>query len=167
MIRVLSMYPPFLTSMLRIYSGYTHILERNSRSSSPRKLIFILPSLTYLVLILASSTPETREHTKLLDRLSEPSSKLILPKKKYHLSRTTPVSSVSEFTVSHSATLSFARRLHALILHLRTQLGSKLSQLWSNSQLLSTEYHTLHTTMGPSVLEPERGISNVYGTGIA
>src|SRR5882672_5689232 len=77
MIRVLSMYPPFLTSMLRIYSGYTHILERNSRSSSPRKLIFILPSLTYMVLILASLTPETREHTKLLDRLSEPSSKLI------------------------------------------------------------------------------------------
>src|SRR5467141_3964754 len=29
------------------------------------------------VLILASLTPETREHIKLLDRLSEPSSKLI------------------------------------------------------------------------------------------
>src|SRR5882672_227581 len=29
------------------------------------------------VLILASSIPETREHIKLLDRLSEPSSKLI------------------------------------------------------------------------------------------
>src|SRR5882672_7475362 len=36
-----------------------------------------LLSLTYTVLILASSTPETREHIKLLDRLSEPSSKLI------------------------------------------------------------------------------------------
>src|SRR5882672_3588566 len=52
-------------------------MERNSRSSSSQKLIFILPSLTYMVLILASSTPETREHIKLLDRLSEPSSKLI------------------------------------------------------------------------------------------
>ena len=42
------------------------------RSSSP-----YLPPLTYMVLILASSTPETREHIKLLDRLSEPSSHLI------------------------------------------------------------------------------------------
>src|SRR5467141_4144445 len=41
-------------------------------SSSP-----FLPPLTYTVLILASSTPEAREHIKLLDRLSEPSSKLI------------------------------------------------------------------------------------------
>src|SRR5882672_7199049 len=36
-----------------------------------------LPSLTYMVLILESSTPEAREHIKLLDRLSEPSSNLI------------------------------------------------------------------------------------------
>src|SRR5882672_2926181 len=36
-----------------------------------------LPSLTYMALILASLSPETREHIKLLDRLSEPSSKLI------------------------------------------------------------------------------------------
>src|SRR5882672_7828311 len=36
-----------------------------------------LRSLTYMVLILASSTPEAREHIKLLDRLSEPSSNLI------------------------------------------------------------------------------------------
>src|SRR5882672_2997603 len=36
-----------------------------------------LPSLTYMVLILESLSPETREHIKLLDRLSEPSSKLI------------------------------------------------------------------------------------------
>src|SRR5882672_725449 len=50
--------------------------------------------------------------------------------------------------VSHSATLSFARRLLASILHLRTQLGSKLSQLQSNSQLLSTEYCALRTTFG-------------------
>src|SRR5882672_7781376 len=42
------------------------------RSSSP-----YLPPLTFTVLILASSTPETREHIKLLDRLSEPSTKLI------------------------------------------------------------------------------------------
>src|SRR5882672_2129302 len=42
------------------------------RSSSP-----YIPPLTYTVLILASSTPEAREHIKLLDRLSEPSSKLI------------------------------------------------------------------------------------------
>ena len=50
--------------------------------------------------------------------------------------------------VSQSATLSFARRVLVSILHLRTQLGSKLSQLWSNSQLLSTEYHALRTTSG-------------------
>src|SRR5882672_3269426 len=70
MIRVLLMYPPFLTSTLTFWKGTQD--HHSLGSSSP----YLLP-LTFTVLILASSTPETREHIKLLDRLSEPSTKLI------------------------------------------------------------------------------------------
>src|SRR5882672_9880792 len=70
MIRVLLMYPPFLTAMLTFWKGTQD--HHSLGSSSP----YLLP-LTYMVLILASLTPEAREHIKLLDRLSEPSSKLI------------------------------------------------------------------------------------------
>src|SRR5467141_252296 len=89
-------------------------------SSSP-----YLPPFTFTVLILASSTSETREHIKLLDRLSEPSAQLIRLKKKNHPSRIILVSSVFESMVSQSATLSSARRLLVSTLHPRTQLGSK------------------------------------------
>src|SRR5467141_1724528 len=59
-------------------------------SSSP----YLLP-LTYTVLILASSTPEAREHIKLLDRLSEPSSKLI-----HHISHPSEEETLSELNNS-------------------------------------------------------------------
>src|SRR5882672_10981867 len=56
--------------MLIFWKGtQDHYLLRSSSS------FFRLP--LNMVLILASSTPEAREHIKLLDRLLEPSSKLI------------------------------------------------------------------------------------------
>src|SRR5882672_4731922 len=70
MIRVLLMYPPFLTSMLTFWKGTQD--HHSLGSSSP-----YLPPLTFTVLILASLTPENKEHIKLLDRLSVPSTKLI------------------------------------------------------------------------------------------
>src|SRR5882672_7050925 len=71
-----------VSSFLDLYaqnlSGYTHILEKNSRSSSSLRSLSLKSSVShYMVPTLASSAPETKEHIKLLDRLSEPSSNLI------------------------------------------------------------------------------------------
>src|SRR5467141_393996 len=117
------MYPPFLTSTLTFWKGTQD--HHSLGSSSP-----YLPPLTYTVLILASSTPEAREHIKLLDRLSDPSSKLI-----HRISHPSKEEISSEPNNScficirvHSFALCnplFARRLHASTLHPRTQFGTK------------------------------------------
>src|SRR5882724_9576306 len=74
------MYPPFLTSMLaskrttlinlESFTKEEHLLALERISHHPI-------SLSFMEVILASSTPITEERTKLLDRLSEPSSQLI------------------------------------------------------------------------------------------
>src|SRR5882724_6504819 len=75
------MYPPFLTSRSHLkrttliksgkfYKKRIHQLLRDFHIT--RSL-----SLSLTEVILASSTPITEERTKLLDRLSEPSSRLI------------------------------------------------------------------------------------------
>src|SRR5882724_197345 len=72
------MYPPFLTSTLPskglhsyIWKISTKIIHQISRDFHK------VSSLSIMAVILASSTPITEEHTKLLDCLSEPSSQLI------------------------------------------------------------------------------------------
>src|SRR5882724_6519046 len=45
--------------------------------SDLERILHHLVSLSFMEVILASSTPITEEHTKLLDHLSEPSSRLI------------------------------------------------------------------------------------------
>src|SRR5882724_2725786 len=74
------MYPPFLTSMLA--SKRTMLINLESFTKVEHSLALerflhhpIFLSLTKV--ILASLTPITEERTKLLDRLSEPSSRLI------------------------------------------------------------------------------------------
>jgi len=64
------MYPPFLTSMLIFWKGYQEHHQLSERC-------FTFPELYYTVFILATLTPVTEEHTKLIDHLSEPSSQLI------------------------------------------------------------------------------------------
>src|SRR5882724_8955445 len=74
------MYPPFLTSTLA--SKRTMLINLESFTKEEHLLALErishhLISLSFMEVILASSTPITEEHTKLLDRLSEPSSRLI------------------------------------------------------------------------------------------
>src|SRR5882724_5926412 len=74
------MYPPFLTSMLA--SKRTTLIDLESFTKKSihqllRDFHTTRPLLLFTQFILASSTPITEEHTKLLDRLSEPSSRLI------------------------------------------------------------------------------------------
>src|SRR5882724_1339535 len=74
------MYPPFLTSTLtskrttlinlESFTKEEHLLALERISHHPI-------SLSFMEVILASSTPITEECTKLLDHLSEPSSRLI------------------------------------------------------------------------------------------
>jgi len=73
------MYPPFLTSILAskglhsyIWKCFTKIIHQLSIDLHTTQAL----SLSITAVILASSTPITEEHTKLLDHLSEPSSLL-------------------------------------------------------------------------------------------
>src|SRR5882724_3267794 len=74
------MYPPFLTSMLASKRTTLINLEsftKEEHLSALERFSHHPISLSFTEVILASSTPITEEHTKLLDRLSEPSSRLI------------------------------------------------------------------------------------------
>src|SRR5882724_9409462 len=74
------MYPPFLTSTLASKRTTLINLEsftKNSIHRLLRRFLHHLISLSLMKVILASLTPITEEHTKLLDFLSEPSSRLI------------------------------------------------------------------------------------------
>src|SRR5882724_11250524 len=73
------MYPPCLTSMLTSKRTTLINLESFTKKSIDQLLRdFTPPDLSlFMEVILASSTPITEEHTKLLDCLSEPSSRLI------------------------------------------------------------------------------------------
>ena len=74
------MYPLFLTSTLTSKSTTLINLEsftKEEHLSALERILHHLISLSFTEVILASSTPITEEHTKLLDRLSEPSSQLI------------------------------------------------------------------------------------------
>src|SRR5882724_9183382 len=53
------------------------IFTKEEHSSALERFSYHPTSLSFTKVILASSTPITEEHTKLLDRLSEPSSRLI------------------------------------------------------------------------------------------
>src|SRR5882724_6955919 len=80
MIRFIGMYPPFLTTTLA--SKRTTLINLESFTKEEHSLALERfshhpISLSFTKVILASSTPITEEHTKLLDHLSEPSSQLI------------------------------------------------------------------------------------------
>src|SRR5882724_11911315 len=78
-IRFIGMYPPFLTATLASKRTTLINLESFTKdySSALKRFSHHPISLSFTEVILASSTPITEEHTKLLDRLSEPSSQLI------------------------------------------------------------------------------------------
>src|SRR5882724_9493881 len=74
------MYPPFLTTTLESKRTTLINLEsftKEEHSSALERISHHPISLSSTKVILESSTPITEEHTKLLDRLSEPSSRLI------------------------------------------------------------------------------------------
>src|SRR5882724_1547430 len=80
MIQFILMYPPFLTSTLASKRTMLINLESVLRAFISSQEIFIPPTfLSHFIteVILASSTPITEKHTKLLDCLSKPSSQLI------------------------------------------------------------------------------------------
>src|SRR5882724_6697146 len=88
-------------------------------------------SLSFTEVILASSTPITQEHTKLLDCLSEPSSRLIHvshihPKRTYWLKLSLCVLSVSGFMILPVASLLSVKRASLSSQLPRNHLGSKL-----------------------------------------
>src|SRR5882724_5819252 len=71
----------FLDLYARIKKDYAHknleSLLKKKHSSALERFSHPPISLSFTEVILTSSTPITEEHTKLLDRLSEPSSRLI------------------------------------------------------------------------------------------
>src|SRR5882724_6325543 len=80
MIRFIGMYPPFLTTTLaskRTMLINLESLTKKEHSLALERFSHHPISLSFTEVILASSIPITEEHTKLLDRLSEPSSRLI------------------------------------------------------------------------------------------
>src|SRR5882724_2671374 len=80
MTRLTLMYPPFLTSTLTSKRTTLINLEsftKDEHSSALERFLYHPISLSLKKFILASSTPITEECTKLLDHLSEPSSRLI------------------------------------------------------------------------------------------
>src|SRR5882724_4918515 len=79
-IRFIGMYPPFLTTMLASKRTMLINLEsftKEEHSSALKRFSHHPISLSFTEVILASSIPITQEHAKLLDCLSEPSSRLI------------------------------------------------------------------------------------------
>src|SRR5882724_3327086 len=134
MIRFIVMFPPFLTTTLASKRTTLINLEsftKEEHSSALKRFSHHLISLSFTEVILASSTPITEEHTKLLDRLSEPSSQLIHrvshpPKEDTLAEVVTACLSASGFTVLPVASLLSVKRASLSSQLLRNCLGSKL-----------------------------------------
>src|SRR5882724_932608 len=117
---------------------------KEEHSSALERFSYHPTSLSFTKVILASSTPITEEHTKLLDRLSEPSSRLIHrishihPKRTYRPKLSLHVLSASRFMVLPVASLLSVKRASLSSQLPRNHLGSKLlsNTGWFSTTLL-------------------------------